>query len=78
MSKQAPFSRSFGLALPLGLAIAAFLALAAVPASALAAETRVSIESFGPDGIEATHFETPTGIAVDQETHDVYVAGVPA
>jgi hypothetical protein len=46
----------------------------AVPASALAATSHEFEKSFGPDGTEATNFEAPGAVAVDQQSHDVYAA----
>jgi hypothetical protein len=46
----------------------------AAPASALAATAHEYERSFGPDGTEATNFEAPGAVAVDQQSHDVYVA----
>lgn len=57
-------------ALLLALVVAALL----VPGAALAAETRLQTGAFGPDGTNATQFEYPGAIAVDQGSHDIYVA----
>jgi Low-density lipoprotein receptor repeat class B len=56
------------------LVFALLAAACLVPGSALAAETRPQIGSFGPDGTSSSQFEAPGAIAVDQGTHDVYVA----
>lgn len=68
----APSLRLVGL---LALALAALLASAA-PASA--ALTRSLQSSFGPDGTEATHFEFPAALGVDQSNGDTYVADYAA
>jgi hypothetical protein len=64
------------LALPLALlaALLAIAALAAAPASA--AETHVFTGSFGSAGSGAGQLELAehSGVAVDEATHDVYVA----
>ncbi len=53
------------------IAIAAMLL---VSGSALANATHVPIGiSFGPDGSAGTSFDNPVTVAVDQETHDIYV-----
>jgi hypothetical protein len=54
----------------LAVAIAACL----VPASALAGVAHEYEKSFGPDGTDTTKFEAPGAVAVDQGTHEVYVA----
>ena len=69
MSPQSTVAR-FSIAL--FAALGAFLAIAAP--SAIATETHPFISSFGPDGTSATSFSHPASIAVDQQTHDVYVA----
>jgi DNA-binding beta-propeller fold protein YncE len=56
----------------LALTIAALLALAA--SSASAAETHVFAASFGSEGSGAGQLNEPTGLAVDQQSGDVYVA----
>jgi hypothetical protein len=63
-------TNSFIVALLLGT----LLAICLIPGSALASEARLQIGSFGPDGTNATQFEYPGAVAVDQGTHDVYVA----
>jgi hypothetical protein len=71
MSRSASFRRvHFILALPLALAA---LALTVAPALARSTHEYTGI-SFGPGGTSATHFERPAAIAIDQTTHDVYVA----
>ena len=57
------------------VAAAATLAIAA-PA-AMAVETRPFISAFGPDGTSSS-FSHPASVAVDQQTHDVYVADIGA
>jgi hypothetical protein len=64
------------LATRAGLLSLLLLALFAVPASAAEAPTYLS--SFGPDGTESTGFEQPGPIAVDQQTHNVYVLDADA
>jgi hypothetical protein len=46
--------------------------------SVSAAETHLFETSFGPDGTEATHFERPAAVGVDQSTGGIYVADVAA
>jgi DNA-binding beta-propeller fold protein YncE len=57
---------------------ASLLALVAIacwaPASAFASTAHEYEKSFGPDGTEGTQFEGPGAVAVDQGSHDVYVA----
>lgn len=55
-------------------ALLAVLAACLAPSSALASTAHEFKSSFGPDGTNATHFETPGPVAVDQESHDLYVA----
>jgi hypothetical protein len=60
---------------------ALFCVLFASPAFAFASTAHEFESSFGPDGTEGTHFESPGVLAVDQQTHDVYAldfAGAPA
>jgi hypothetical protein len=63
-------SRSLLLALLTALA----LAFTASPASA--AKTHAYETSFGPDGTSSTEFVRPVGVAIDQQSKDVYVADV--
>ena len=63
-------------AIALVVAVAAALAIAA-PA-AMAVETHPFISAFGPDGTSETSFSEPASVAVDQQTHDVYVADIGA
>ena len=58
------------LAFVLALAAAASL----VPASALAATGHEYKSSFGPDCTEGSQFEDAGAVAVDEATHDIYVA----
>jgi hypothetical protein len=60
--------------LPSSFVLVLLAAACLLPSSALAAEARVQIGSFGPDGTSATQFEFPGAVAVDQGTHDIYVA----
>jgi hypothetical protein len=64
------FARPSFASLLLALSLAACLA----PVSALAGTAHEYKSSFGPDGTGATHFEFPGAVAVDEESHDVYVA----
>jgi DNA-binding beta-propeller fold protein YncE len=50
------------------------LALALSASAALAAETHVFAASFGSEGSGAGQLKEPSGLAVDEATHDVYVA----
>jgi hypothetical protein len=72
--RQQSIGRSFGFVLLIALAAVACLA----PASALAGTAHEYESSFGPDGTEATHFENPGAVAVDQSTGDVYVTDLEA
>ncbi len=56
----------------------AVLIVCLLPTSALAATAHEYERSFGPDGTSASHFEAPGPLAVDQETHDVYVIDLGA
>ncbi len=64
------------------LAVFAVLAstalLVAFAGSASAAEPPEYLGSFGPDGTEATGFEKAGSVAVDQQTHDLYVLDADA
>jgi hypothetical protein len=73
----APSSRRVRLAVTsLLAAFAALLALAITASAALAAETHVFTGSFGSEGSGAGQLERAehSGIAVDQTSHDIYVA----
>jgi len=63
---------SLRLLASLALAVAAFLALAA--SSASAARGHVFKESFGTPGSGTGQLKEPSAVAVDEATHDVYVA----
>jgi hypothetical protein len=67
--REQSIGRSFGLGLLLVVAMACV-----VPASAFAATAHEYESSFGPDCTEATNFEAPGAVAVDQQIHDIYVA----
>jgi hypothetical protein len=65
-------SASRRLLAPFALAIAALLALAA--SSASAAQTHAFSISFGSEGTGAGQLNEPSGLAVNEATHDIYVA----
>jgi sugar lactone lactonase YvrE len=69
-------SAGLGAARRPGALLALFLALFAtaclLPGSALAAETRLPVESFGPDGTAGTSFEYPSTLAFDQGNKHLY------
>jgi hypothetical protein len=65
---------SLRLLAPLALVLAALLVLAAIPASALAARGHVFEGSFGTPGTGPGQLEEPTAVAVNEASHDVYVA----
>jgi hypothetical protein len=46
----------------------------ASPAPTLASLGHEYASSFGPDCTESTHFESPGAVAVDEASHDIYVA----
>jgi hypothetical protein len=52
----------------------AALALPASHASASSVTFRTYAGSFGPDGAAGTRFGRPQSVAVDKETHDIYIA----
>jgi hypothetical protein len=60
----------------LALGVAALALLALTPSASAADHSYIG--SFGPDGTEATEFSEPAAIAVDQTTHDIYVADAGA
>jgi hypothetical protein len=57
-----------------GLLVALLVIACFASGAAFAAETRPPVGSFGPDGTSASTFAEPGAVAVDQGTHDVYVA----
>jgi hypothetical protein len=63
-----------GIRRSLLLALLTALALAFTASSASAAKTRVYETSFGPDGTSGTTFGSAAGVAVDQQSKDIYVA----
>jgi tripartite motif-containing protein 71 len=67
----APPSRRIPAAALTALAVCLLLGLGATPAPAF---QYVPLSHFGSSGSEAGELENPQGIAVDQTTHDVYVA----
>ena len=58
----------------LAFVLALVAAVCLVPASALAATGHEYSSSFGPDCTESTRFEKAGAIAVDESSHDIYVA----
>ena len=66
--------RTLGL-LSLATSITLAIVLSSLVAPAFAASTHeYTGVSFGPDGTSSTSFERPGAVAVDQSTHDLYVA----
>lgn len=70
----APATARAGFRLAALLALGALLSLTLGVCTALASTAHEFGSAFGPDGTDASHFEAPGPVAVDQETHDVYVA----
>ena len=70
ISRRESALRGVRIRLPLAVAVAFCL----LTSSALAATAHEYKSSFGPDCTEATQFAHPGAVAVDESTHDVYVA----
>jgi hypothetical protein len=61
-----------------GLLLVLSLLACLAPAVASASVAHEYEKSFGPDGTSASHFISPGPVAVDQATHEVYVADLEA
>lgn len=72
MPQAKGLGRIFGGALTLSVLVALTTSVA------LGATSTEYVKSFGPDGTVGSDFEDINGVAVDQQTGDVYVLDVPA